>query len=172
MDRFHEPSRLLCRALLVLLAGRVLPAQVSDPGKELNQFLAKETAGRFKLTFEFRTRLETRTGNNFGLSPDLENPLFRTRVGAEWDATDWLRVSAMGQDARAPLYGGPAPASARDTMDLQQAYLEFAAKRNTGFGAHIRHHAPVLPALHRPPGGAPGLPGQSAARCIQPAQPR
>jgi hypothetical protein len=100
MDRFHEPSRLLCRALLVLLAGRVLPAQVSDPGKELNQFLAKETAGRFKLTFEFRTRLETRTGNNFGLSPDLENPLFRTRVGAEWDATDWLRVSAMGQDAR------------------------------------------------------------------------
>src|ERR1039458_8186067 len=135
MDRFHEPSRLLCRALLVLLAGRVLPAQVSDPGKELNQFLAKETAGRFKLTFEFRTRLETRTGNNFGLSPDLENPLFRTRVGAEWDATDWLRVSAMGQDARAPLYGGPAPASARDTMDLQQAYLEFAAKRNTGFGA-------------------------------------
>lgn len=135
MDRLHEPSRLLCRALLLLLAGRVLPAQVSDPGTELNRLLAEETGNRFKLTFEFRTRLEARTGNNFGRSPDLENPLFRTRIGAQWDATDWLRVSAMGQDSRVPLYGGPAPASARDTMDLQQAYLEFAAKRNTGFGA-------------------------------------
>src|ERR1017187_2590874 len=100
MDRFHEPSRLLCRALLVLLAGRGLPAQVSDPGKELNQFLARKAAGRFNVTFDLRTRVETRTGNNFGLSPDLENPRFRTRGGAEWDATDWLRVSAMGQDAR------------------------------------------------------------------------
>src|SRR5438045_3876585 len=112
MDRFQESSGLLYGALLVLLTIRVLPAQVSDPGKEFNHFLAEETGGRFKLTFEFRTRLEARTGNNFGRSPDLDNPLFRTRIGAEWDATDWLRVSAMGQDSRAPLYGGPAPATA------------------------------------------------------------
>ena len=135
MDRLHKRLGRLSRVLLVLLTCRVLPAQVFDPGTELNRFLAEETGKRFKLTFEFRTRLEARTGNNFGRAPDLENPLFRTRIGAQWDATDWLRISAMGQDSRAPLYGGPAPASARDTIDLHQAYLEFGAKRKTGLGA-------------------------------------
>src|SRR5690242_969018 len=132
MDRLRESPRLLYSALLLLSTVRALPAQFIDPGKEVNQFLAEQTSNRFKLIFEFRTRLEARTGNNFGRAPDLENPLFRTRVGAQWDATDWLRVSAMGQDARAPLYGAPPPSSARDTIDLQESYLEFAAKRSTG----------------------------------------
>ena len=123
--------------MLVLLIPPVLSAQISDPGRELNQFLKDETDNRFKLDFEFRARLEARTGNNFGRSPDLENPLFRTRIGARLDATDWLRIYGMGQDSRAPLYGSPAPPTARDTMDLQQAYLEFFARRKTGFGALV-----------------------------------
>jgi len=113
----------------------ILSAQVSDAGQELNKLLSENTGGRFQLTFEFRTRPEARTGNNFGSSPDLENPLFRTRIGAQLDATGWLRISAMGQDSRAPEYGRTPPPTARDTMDLQQAFVEFFAKEKTGFGA-------------------------------------
>jgi hypothetical protein len=93
--------------------------------------------GKLRFTFEFRTRLETRTGVGFGLNPDLENPLFRTRIGAEFQPVHWLKLSAMGQDARAPLYGTPAPSTARDTMDLQEGYLEFFPDDKTGFGAVV-----------------------------------
>ena len=74
-------------------------------------------------------------GNNFGLAKNLDNPLLRTRIGAQLDATDWFRISATGQDARAPDYGGVAPTTARDSMDLHEAFLEFFAQRKTGFGA-------------------------------------
>jgi hypothetical protein len=93
--------------------------------------------GTLRFSFEFRDRLETRTGVGFGLSPDLENPLFRTRVGAEYKPLSWLKLSAMGQDARAPLYGTPAPNTARDTMDLHEGYLEFFPDEKTGFGATV-----------------------------------
>jgi hypothetical protein len=123
--------------VLVLLAGKFAAGQPANPGDELNRIVADETGGRLKFLFEFRTRLETRTGNNFGRSPDLQNPLFRTRIGAQFDATSWLRVVGMGQDGRAPDYGGPAPPTARDSMDLQQGYLEFFAQHQTGFGAIV-----------------------------------
>ena len=123
------------RAVLLLLAGGVAAAQIPNPGGELNQLLEQETGGRFRLIFEFRVRDESRTGNNFGLAKNLDNPLVRTRIGAQLDATDWFRISATGQDARAPEYGGVAPTTARDSMDLHEAFLEFFAKRKTGFGA-------------------------------------
>jgi hypothetical protein len=97
--------------------------------------LEQKTGGRFRLIFEFRVRDESRTGNNFGLAKNLDNPLLRTRIGAQFDATDWFRISATGQDARAPDYGGVAPTTARDSMDLHEAFVEFFAKRKTGFGA-------------------------------------
>jgi hypothetical protein len=93
--------------------------------------------GTLRFTFEFRTRLETRAGVDFGLDPDLENPLFRTRIGAEYKPVHWLKLSAMGQDARAPLYGTPAPNTARDTMDLHEGYLEFFPGDTLGFGASV-----------------------------------
>jgi hypothetical protein len=123
------------RAVLLLLAGGVAAAQIPNPGGELNKLLEQETGDRFRLIFEFRVRDESRTGNNFGLAKNLDNPLVRTRIGAQLDATDWFRISATGQDARAPEYGGVAPTTARDSMDLHEAYLEFFAKRKIGFGA-------------------------------------
>jgi hypothetical protein len=101
----------------------------------LNQLLEQKTGGRFRLIFEFRVRDESRTGNNFGLARNLDNPLLRTRIGAQLDATEWFRISATGQDARAPDYGGVAPTTARDSMDLHEAFVEFFARRKTGFGA-------------------------------------
>jgi hypothetical protein len=139
MGRFQKRMGILCRAgcALALLAGKFAAGQSSNPGDELNQIVADETGGRLKFTFEFRTRLETRTGNNFGRSPDLQNPLFRTRIGAQFDATRWLRIVGMGQDSRAPFYGATPPPTARDSMDLHQGFLEFFAQDQTGFGAIV-----------------------------------
>jgi hypothetical protein len=113
----------------------VAAAQIPSPGGELNRLLGQKTDGRFRLIFEFRAREESRTGNNFGLAKNLENPLVRTRIGAQFDAAEWFRISATGQDARAPEYGGTGPTTARDSMDLHEAYLEFFARRKTRFGA-------------------------------------
>ena len=132
--RHHAFFRTLAFAAF-LFGARSLSAQTYDPGKEMNKWLDENTDHRFRFTFEFRARPEARTGNVFGLQQNLENPLIRTRIGAQWDATPWLRFSAMGQDARAPEYGRPAPTSARDTMDLHESYIELFAKNKTGFGA-------------------------------------
>src|SRR5689334_25328511 len=89
----------------------------------------------FQLTLEVRSREEERTGVTFGRDVDLENPLFRTRLGAQWTPLPWLKLSAMGQDARAPQYGTAAPTSARDTMDLHESYFELFPDQKRGFGA-------------------------------------
>src|SRR5437762_10090478 len=91
----------------------------------------------FKFTLEVRAREEARTGVTFGRDPNLENPLFRTRIGAQWEPLPWVKLSAMGQDARAPEYGTPAPSSARDTMDLHESYIELFPGAKTGFGALV-----------------------------------
>ena len=89
----------------------------------------------FKFTLDVRSREEARTGVTFGKDVDLENPLFRTRIGAQWMPVPWLKLSAMGQDSRAPQYGGPAPTAARDTMDLHEGYFELFPGQKKGFGA-------------------------------------
>jgi hypothetical protein len=108
-------------------------ASAQDPGTALNGMLARETGERFKFKFEERTRYEFRENTNFGRSPDLHYLLTRIRIGAEFKVADWLKLSATGQDARAPGYGSPAPASARDSMDLHEAYVEFFPGKK-GFG--------------------------------------
>ena len=90
---------------------------------------------KFQFTFEFRAREEARTGVGFGRDHNIENLLFRTRIGANWEPLPWLKLSAMGQDTRAPLYGTRAPGSARETIDLQESYIELFPGRKRGFGA-------------------------------------
>jgi hypothetical protein len=109
-------------------------AQTWNPGTELNAALKEATGGRLQFSFEERMRFEARTGNNFGSSPSLENPLIRTRIGASIRAADWLKLSAMGQDCRAPEYGVPAPNTVRDTMDLHEAYVELFPDAKALFG--------------------------------------
>lgn len=115
-----------------------------DPGAELNRKLADETGKTFKLTFEFRNRWEARTGVNFGRASNLENPLFRTRIGAEWKPLQWLKLSAMGQDSRSPLYGAQPPVTARDGMDVQESYIELFPDRKRGFGFQAGRQMTVM----------------------------
>jgi len=115
-----------------------------NPGSDAARRIFEESGQRLKIGFEFTSRFEARTGVNFGREPHLENPLLRTRVSAEYQPAGWLKVSAMAQDCRAPLYGRPAPTSARDTVDLQEGYLELFPETKLGFGALLGRQTVVF----------------------------
>ncbi|MDE3198327.1 MAG: alginate export family protein, partial [Acidobacteriota bacterium] len=123
------------RALFVGLLALPCAFAQDDPAVALNQKLLDATRQEFHFTFEERTRWEERYGNNFGKAVNQQDMMSRIRIGAIYDPTGWLRISAMGQDARVPFFGVPAPNSIRDTMDLQEGYIELFHKRKTGFGA-------------------------------------
>jgi hypothetical protein len=122
-------------ALLLAFATHTVAWAQSDPVQNLNQSLREATNDMFSFTFEERTRWEEKDGVNFGKSVNQQDMLSRIRIGADFTPFSWLTVSAMGQDARVPFYGVPAPNTIRDTMDLQEAYIQLFKKRKTGFGA-------------------------------------
>lgn len=104
------------------LANALLLAAIG-PSAAFSQF---PDLGPVKLTFEQRVRYESREGRNFALA--------RTRVGVSVRAAEWLRLSAMAQDSRAPWYGPGAPNTVRDPIDLQEACVELFGDRKSGFG--------------------------------------
>jgi hypothetical protein len=120
--------------LLAGLAPSLAYAQ-DDPLQEANQWLKENTGDTLWFTFEERTRWEEKFGVNFGKSVDQQDMLSRLRIGFGVAPTQWLSFYAMGQDARVPFYGAPAPNTMRDTMDLQESYVKLFDRRETGFGA-------------------------------------
>jgi hypothetical protein len=86
-------------------------------------------------TFEERTRWEEKFGVDFGEDVNQQHMLSRLRIGFGIAPVSWLSVYAMGQDARVPFYGTPAPGTIRDTLDLQEAYVKLFERRAAGFGA-------------------------------------
>ncbi|MFN7933244.1 MAG: alginate export family protein [Bryobacteraceae bacterium] len=124
-------------AILILwLVGAAAFAQ-DDPGKQLNQLLAEKTGKRLQLSFEFRQRLEDRTGQVFGRDRDLAADYIRLRFGASVKPVSWLKLSALAQDTRAPLYGLPAPGNVKDPLDLQEGYIEMFAASQRGVGMTV-----------------------------------
>jgi Alginate export len=93
--------------------------------------------GLFRFTLEERTRWEERYGVNFGKSVNQQDMLSRVRVGVEFDPAPWISFYTMGQDARVPFYGAVAPATIRDTMDLQELTIKILDRQQTGFGAAL-----------------------------------
>ncbi len=120
--------------LLSTLAINTASAQ-EDPIQKLNDKLLESTDDTFHFTFEERTRWEEKDGVNFGKSVNQQDMLSRIRIGAQFQPTDWLLISAMGQDSRVPFYGVPAPNTIRSPMNLQEAYIELFPKRTSGFGS-------------------------------------
>jgi hypothetical protein len=101
----------------------------------LNAALAERTGGQVQLIFELRSRVENRPGQSFGAEPGLFADFTRYRIGIIYKPVSWLRLVAVGMDARAPIYGTPAPSSARDPLDLHEGYIELRPDAKTGFGA-------------------------------------
>ena len=123
-----------CPVFLLALLASPAAAQFFDPGKELNQLLAEKTGKRLQFSFELRQRLEDRTGPAFGRDRDLAADYVRTRFGATVRPRNWIKLSALLQDTRAPGYGLPAPGNVRDPLDLQEGYLELFSPKQVGWG--------------------------------------
>jgi hypothetical protein len=94
-----------------------------DPLQKGADVLHKATGKQVSVQFEERTRWEERYGNEFGKSIGEQNMLSRLRIGMLYHLVSWLTISGMGQDTRAPFYGGTPPGSDRDTMDLQESWV-------------------------------------------------
>lgn len=120
------------RILPAILTCAALCAQ--DPGKQLNESLAKHTAGRLQLSAEVRQRFENRTGPAFFRDRDLAADYLRFRLGVTFRPAPWIKLSGMAQDTRAAAYGIPAPGNVRDPIDLQEAYVELFSPKQTGLG--------------------------------------
>jgi Alginate export len=130
--------RVLLAAVILIPACIAQTPQLKEwnPGADLARRISEGSGKRLRVGFEFRSRPEARTGNAFGQERHLEYALVRTRFSAQLRATPWLRLSGMAQDARAPLYGVRVPPpNARDTLDLQEGYMELFPDAKTGFGA-------------------------------------
>jgi hypothetical protein len=123
----------------IFLLGAYCGAQ-TDPLQKAADSVRHESDGKFSFHMEERTRWEERYGNNFGLAKNQQDMLSRIRIGAEYLPTKWLSISGMGQDARAPWYGPNAPGSARESIDLQEAFVTIGAKNqllNFSFGRRM-----------------------------------
>src|SRR4051794_14049675 len=120
----------------LLLAGIPLGAQNWDVAAKAADYVSGQTEGKLKIGFEQRERYESRTGNAFGKDVDVATGLARTRFSLSYQ-NSWLKLSGMIQDSRAPWYGSSAPASVRDTADLQEVYVELFPKRKSGFGMSV-----------------------------------
>ncbi len=117
-----------CIWICFLLCAPLRVQGQGDPVAKGADLVREKTGGKFSVHFEERTRWEEKDGVSFGKAVNQQDMLSRIRIGVRYQPTSWLSVSAMGQDARAPFYGSPAPNTLRDPMDLQEGYLTFGTK--------------------------------------------
>lgn len=129
-------------AILLSCAGLSSLAQ-DDPLQMGAKAVHEGTHGKLSVHLEQRTRWEERYGNSFGATKSQQDMLSRIRIGMDYQPTNWLNLSAMGQDARAPWFGLNAPSSMRDAMDLQEAYVVFGKSTqpvNFSFGRRMLNY--------------------------------
>ena len=126
---------------VVLMACSSLPALgQSDPVQKGANELHSASNGQLTLRFEERTRWEEQYGVKFGAAVNQQDMLSRIRIGIQYRPVSWLTFSGMGQDARAPWYGKPAPNSVRETMNMHEAWLALASEKtalNLSFGRRM-----------------------------------
>jgi len=112
-------------ALLLTLAA-VAAAQTDVPfyDRTLASFTSERMPSWLKLSGEFRTRVEGRTGFNYQPDNNDAYALFRNRLNVELLPTSWLDFYFQGQDSRVPgLDAGRPLGTFKDPFDLRQAYV-------------------------------------------------
>jgi hypothetical protein len=113
-------------AILVLLAAALSFAQNVAPfyDRTLQSVTSERLPSWLKLSGEFRTRVEGRTGFDYQPGNDDAYVLVRNRLNVELGPAAWLDFYFQGQDSRAPgLDAGRPRGIFRDTFDLRQAYI-------------------------------------------------
>jgi hypothetical protein len=115
-------KKLISAVLLAATAWGQSPTPVYD--RTIASSTAEALPSWVKLSGEFRTRVEGRTG--FGFTPGNNDAygLFRTRFNVEFLPVSWLEFYFQGQDSRvAGLDAGRALTTFKDPFDLRQAYF-------------------------------------------------
>src|SRR5262249_19851120 len=115
------------RAFILLLAAASAASAQSDApiyDRTLASFTSERLPSWLKLSGEFRTRVEGRTGFNYQPDNNDAYGLFRNRLNVELLPTGWLDFYFQGQDSRAPgLDAGRPLTTFKDPFDLRQAYV-------------------------------------------------
>ncbi len=113
-----------------LLLATVVAAEPppAEPVQPWDYTLAKMSAERIprwlKLSGEFRSRFEGRTGFNYEPDNDDYYALFRVRLNINIVPTSWLAVSFEGQDARVSGINPGRPLTTfENPADVRQAYI-------------------------------------------------
>jgi hypothetical protein len=123
---------LLC---LILAAGALFAQSDLTSRPFFDRPLSSYTSERFpawlKLSGEFRTRVEGRTGFNYQPDNNDAYALFRNRLNVELLPTSWLDFYFQGQDSRAPgVDAGRALTTFKDPFDLRQAYVRLGGSKS------------------------------------------
>ena len=114
----------ICSWIVLLVGCSSLQLQgQSDPLQKAESAVHTASGGRFSLLVDERTRWEEQYGVKFGKSVNQRDMLSRVRVGMQYHPAEWLTLSGMGQDSRAPWYGSAAPGSVRDSMDWHEGWI-------------------------------------------------
>ncbi|MEZ5402078.1 MAG: alginate export family protein [Bryobacteraceae bacterium] len=124
------------RIIAVLLCSTAAWAETAaapaaaPPPSAVDRTIASVTEERFpkwlKLSGEFRTRMEGRTGFNYQSGNNDMYGLFRTRVNIELVPASWMSVYFQGQDSRVSGMDVGRPLGIfKDTADVRQAYVRF-----------------------------------------------
>jgi hypothetical protein len=114
------------RAIVLLFATSAAFAQNAAPvyDRTLQSFTSERLPSWLKLSGEFRTRVEGRTGFNYQPRNNDAYGLFRNRLNLELVPAAWLDFYFQGQDSRAPgLDAGRPLTTFKDPFDLRQAYV-------------------------------------------------
>jgi hypothetical protein len=122
--------------VLLLAAPAILIAQTADSSgphpfydRTLESLTSERLPSWLKLSGEFRTRFEGRTGFNYQPDNNDAYVLFRNRLNVELLPASWLDFYFQGQDSRAPgLDAGRPLTTFKDPFDLRQAYIRLGKR--------------------------------------------
>ena len=100
-----------------------LPSGTHTPARGFNAQLPEW----IRFSGVLRTQLEGRTGDGFREGEDFSYLVTRLRLNFDMRPASWFRVFVQGQDSRAGGLESEKSRGFRDSMDLQQGYVELKA---------------------------------------------